>query len=271
MTYREAVRLLESCGVEDAAYDAAELFSFFVGVSRAELLAKGERDFDSEALSEAVKKRCERVPLQYILGEWEFFGLTLEVGPDCLCPRGDTEITVEETLKRLPRGARVLELCTGSGCIPIALCATRGDITAVSTDAFENTLALAKRNADKNGVGDRITFLLSDIFARELPYNDFDAIVSNPPYIPTADVGGLSPEVSREPRAALDGGADGLDFYREILGYYTRYLKPHGFVALEIGYDQGDAVSALARENGLDCEIIKDLGGNDRCAVCRMK
>ena len=273
MTYKEAVKLLKDCGVEDAAFDAAELFIHFTGISRIDLLSEPNADHSAKKLEDAIKKRAERIPLQYILGEWEFFGLSFEVCDSCLCPRADTEITVEEVLKRLPENSRVLELCTGSGCIPIALCHTRPDIKAVSTDLFEETLAIAKRNAERNGVADRTKFIRSDIFNDTLNEDEksFDSIVSNPPYIPTKDLDSLSPEVHHEPLAALDGGVDGLDFYREILGYYKKYLKPDGFIALEIGYDQANDIIRLAAANSFDCEIIKDLSGNDRCAVCRPK
>lgn len=273
MTYREAIKRLKECGIDSAEYDAAELFCRFGGASRMALPAERDREYDSRELEEAIEKRCGRMPLQYILGEWDFFGLTLEVCPDCLCPRGDTELTVETVLAELPPNARILELCTGSGCIPVALCSRREDVTAICTDVFENTLRVARRNAIRHRVDGRITFILSDIFARDLSIEDksLDAIISNPPYIPTGDIEGLSPEVHCEPLAALDGGADGLDFYREILGYYRRYLKDDGFVALEIGYDQGEAIVKLAEENGFSCRVIKDLGGNDRCALCRTK
>ena len=273
MTYKEAVDLLQKNGVESPAFDAAELFCRFAGASKSELFSDPHKSYSSTELADAVKKRCERIPLQYILGEWEFFGLPFEVSADCLCPRADTEITVEETLKRLPEGARILELCTGSGCIPIAICHERQDIRAVSTDLFPDTLTIAKRNAEKNRVADRITFIKSDVFSRALNEHpeSFDAIISNPPYIPTRDLSSLSPEVRHEPQAALDGGEDGLMFYREILGYYKRYLKPGGFIALEIGFDQAELIKALALENGFSCDIIKDLGGNDRCAVCQAK
>lgn len=271
MTYREAVRLLEESGVESAAFDAAEIFCHFEKVTKASLFSDCDKSYDSPKLLSAIERRIKREPLQYILGEWEFFGIRFEVNPSCLCPRADTEITVETVIKLLPPGARFLELCTGSGCIPIAICREREDVFAVSTDAFEDTLNVARRNAELNGVSDRIKFICSDIFKRELDAEDgcFDAIVSNPPYIPSVDVDGLSPEVQMEPKAALDGGADGLDFYREILGYYKRFLKKDGFIALEIGYDQGKAVSDIAKANLFGCILIKDLGGNDRCAVCR--
>lgn len=273
MTYKEAVKLLKESGIDDPRFDAAELFCRFGGVQRTALLADPDADLPSPELHAAIKKRAERIPLQYILGEWEFFGLTFEVSSACLCPRADTEITVEETLKRLPESSRILELCTGSGCIPVALCHARPDVKTVSTDLFEDTLAIAARNAERNGVADRARFVRSDIFNDTLGESEgsFDAIVSNPPYIPTADLDALSPEVHHEPLAALDGGVDGLDFYREILSHYKKYLKPDGFIALEIGYDQADGITRLAKANSFDCEIIKDLSGNDRCAVCKPK
>ena len=273
LTYRQVTDILSASGIENARGEAALLFEEYCGVSRASLIADADREFDSAALAEAVEKRRMRVPLQYILGKWDFFGLTFEVGPHCLCPRADTEITVEAVLERLPENASVLELCTGSGCIPVAICSKRSDVTAVSTDLFEETLAVAKRNAGRNGVADRITFVRSDVFVRDLDRADesFDAIVSNPPYIPSKDIDRLSPEVLQEPRAALDGGEDGLDFYREILGYYRRYLKKDGFFALEIGYDQGRELEKLAASLGMSCLILKDLEGNERCAICRLK
>ena len=271
MTYRQATERLSSAGIENARGEAAMLFEEFCDASSATLLADPDRDYRSSALLSAIERRMEREPLQYILGKWDFFGLTLEVDPNCLCPRADTEITVETVIRELPQNARMLELCTGSGCIPIAVCASRCDVTSVSTDLFEPTLAIARRNAQRNGVSDRITFICSDVFARDLALEkeSFDAIVSNPPYIPSKDVPRLAPEVMHEPATALDGGEDGLDFYREILGYYPVYLKKGGFIALEIGYDQGASVTELASSLGMSCQIIKDLGGNDRCALCR--
>jgi len=270
MTYREAVRRLKESGVDSAEFDAAELFCRFVGVTKASLLTDADREYLSNDLEEAIVRRCERMPLQYILGEWDFFGLTFEVGAECLCPREDTELTVETAIGSLPKNASVLELCTGSGCIPVAICKKRDDVRVVSTDVFENTLKLARRNAVRHGVDDRIRFVRSDIFAHDpvVADNSIDAIISNPPYIATGDIEGLSPEVHFEPTAALDGGGDGLDFYREILGYYKRFLKKDGTVILEIGYDQGSSVVGIAADNGFSCSILKDLGGNDRCAVC---
>ena len=273
MTYREAVALLQKNQVDDPGFDAAELFCRFAGASKSALFAEPDREYDIPLLTEAIDKRCKRIPLQYILGEWEFFGLPFKVSRACLCPRADTEITVEEVLKRLPVGARILELCTGSGCIPVSICHKRRDVRATATDIFDDTLAIAAENAEANGVSDRIDFIKSNIFDRDIsaPEDGFDAIISNPPYIPTHDLDSLSPEVHFEPTAALDGGEDGLIFYREILGYYKRLLKPNGFFALEIGYDQAIDIAAIAEENSLDCHIIKDLGGNDRCAVCHLK
>lgn len=271
MTYRQATERLLMAGIENARVDAAILLEEYCGATSATLLADPDRDYDCPALSSAIERRSKREPLQYILGKWYFFDLTLEVDSNCLCPRSDTEIMVDAVIRELPPNARMLELCTGSGCIPIAVCVNRPDVTSVSTDLFEPTLSVARRNAESNRVADRISFIRSDIFARELDLEpeSFDAIVSNPPYIPSTVVPTLAPEVMHEPSAALDGGEDGLDFYREIFGYYTVYLKKDGFIALEIGYDQGDSITALATSLGMSCKIIKDLGGNDRCAICR--
>jgi release factor glutamine methyltransferase len=184
---------------------------------------------------------------------------------------------VETAVKLLPKGGRFLELCTGSGCIPVSLCKYRPDLRGVATDLFEETLDIAKRNAERNGVKERIEFALADVFDLDfwgsgkgktlLSKGGFDAIISNPPYIPTKDIEDLSVEVKHEPIAALDGGADGLDFYRFIVGEYGKYLSCGGRMIFEIGYDQGEALSAIAEQNGYTCRIVKDLCGNDRVTV----
>ena len=253
MRYSEAELLLKRAGIENAAYDAAEIFCRLGGVSRASLRFEKDRDVDDDRLTEAVRRRCEREPLQYILGEWDFFGLTFEMNENCLCPRPDTEVLVEQTLLRLPRGARMLELCTGSGCIPISVCHSREDVSAISTDIFPETLALAERNAVRNGVVDRISFRLSDVFSPEGLDADglFDAIVSNPPYIRSDVIETLMPEVrDHDPCMALDGTADGLYFYRRIIEESEHYLKRGGQLFFEIGHDQAEEVSALMQSHG---------------------
>lgn len=270
MTYRECVKALMSAGVEDARYDTSVMFCRLFGIQMAELPLIMDKNFESEELSLWVSRRTSGEPLQYIIGEWEFYGLTFEVNENCLCPRGDTELLVELAIKLLPKDAEFLELCTGSGCIPVSVCKNRPDVKGTATDLFPKTLEIAKRNADKNGVPDKIDFVLSDVFDVDR-WKDckFDAIISNPPYIPTKDIESLSKEVKREPFAALDGGVDGLDFYRVIIGRYGKYLKKNGIMLLEIGYDQAESIKAIAADAGYTCEVYKDLGGNDRAVIVR--
>ena len=279
LTYREAAARIEKNCQADGRFEAALIFFKLFGLDSAALMMRRDEDFDSDELREAIEKREGGYPLQYILGEWEFFGLTFEVNESCLCPRPDTETLVEAAIEFLPENGRFLELCTGSGCIPVSLCKHRPDACGVATDLFEKTLATAKRNAEKNGVADKIDFLLADLFEIEdfkkrcaaIPNGGFDAVISNPPYIPTRDIEDLSEEVKHEPLAALDGGDDGLDFYRFIVGEYKSLLSPDGVILLEIGYDQGEALCGIAEINGFSCEIKKDFGGNDRVAILRHK
>ena len=207
-------------------------------------------------------------PLQYILGEWDFYRQKYEVSPNCLIPRSDTEILVENAIRLLPIRAHFADLCTGSGCIAISTLAERPDTTAVALEKFPVTLVLAMRNATKNRVDNRFCGILEDVLntpVRIVEHAPFDAILSNPPYIPTADIEELSPEVHAEPMVALDGGNDGLIFYRAILKNYAPLLKEDGFFLFEIGYDQADALTALAKEhNFAHVRIIRDLGGRDR-------
>ena len=229
-----------------------------------------DRLYDATALETAVARRLTREPLQYILGEWEFYGCTFTVTPDCLIPRPDTEILVEAAIRALPKGARIADLCTGSGCIAVATLVHRPDVTADALELYPNTLALATENAARGGVSARFTPIKGDLLGNGVDLLSsrapYDAILSNPPYIPTADIAALAPEVHREPFAALDGGDDGLLFYRAILRDYAPLVKPGGCILLEIGYDQADALRALAAEYlpNATVEILRDLGGNDR-------
>jgi len=218
---------------------------------------------DPRDYEQAVRRLENREPLAYVLGEWYFYDEVYRVSPACLVPRPDTEHLVEELIRRLPEGAVFADLCTGSGCIAISTLAHRPDCRAVAVDLSKDALALAKENASLNGVADRVEFRHADVLAgATLGDTRFDAVVSNPPYIVTAVIDTLEPEVLREPRMALDGGEDGLRFYRAILSDYRRNVADGGFFLLEIGYDQGDALRSLC-----PCEIKKDYGGNDRVAL----
>ncbi len=272
-SYQSLIQALEAAGIEEAAEEAALLLEHFARVSRVSMMMDRGRSYDCPALDEAVTRRQARYPLQYILGTWDFFGLPFAVSPHCLVPRADTECLVEEAIRRIPIGGRFADLCTGSGCIAVATLANRPDLNAVMLELYPETLALAVRNAADNGVGQRITPIQADLLNGGVealePLAPFDAILSNPPYIPTAVIGGLSPEDRQEPIAALDGGEDGLIFYRAILRDYVRLLKPRGRILLEIGYDQGDAIRALcaAELPGAEVCVLRDLGGCDR-VVC---
>jgi release factor glutamine methyltransferase len=269
-TYRSLTQAMETGGVEDPATEAALLLEHVFGVSYATLMTEPHRTYTSPSLDTALARRLEHEPLQYILGKWDFFGCRFTVNEHCLIPRPDTEILVETALKVLPRGAKIADLCTGSGCIAVALLHSRPDMTAHALELYPETLKLAVRNAEDNGVAARFSpveaDLLRDGMEKLTPHAPYDAILSNPPYIPTAVIQGLSPEVHREPRAALDGGEDGLTFYRAILKNYAGLVRPGGQILLEIGYDQADALRALAHTYlpTASVRVLQDLGGNDR-------
>ncbi len=271
MTYREIVTRLEASGIDTAAWDAELLLEHFCGVGRLQLHAEPETSYTSPALERAVADRAARVPLQYLLGEWQFYRQTYKVTPACLVPRSDTELLVEEAIRRLPRGGFFADLCTGSGCIAISVLAERPDCTALAAELSPDALALAEENAKRNGVLDRLTLKRADVLHLEADFWEGhprpDAILSNPPYIRTEVLPSLSPEVQSEPQMALDGGTDGLLFYRALTALAEAELPPNGFALFEIGYDQADALRAIAARHGFSCRIRKDLGGCDRLAI----
>ena len=213
-------------------------------------------------LEELVSRRKSGEPLQYILGKWEFMGLPFYTRPCALIPRQDTETLVEQVLKIVKPGMKVLDLCTGSGCVLISVLKNAPELTGMGSDISKTALLVAKENAKLHEVD--AEWVRSDLFDNIT--ETFDVIMANPPYIPTGEILSLMPEVRDfEPENALDGGADGLDFYRKIAGQVKDYLNPGGYVYMEIGYDQGEAVSELMRNAGFtEVEVIKDLARNDR-------
>jgi release factor glutamine methyltransferase len=273
VTLNQIIERFVSCGIENADDEARMLAAYVTRLDPCALrvLADSPLPDPDGRLAMLVARREAREPLQYLLGTWGFWRQEYEVSPDCLIPRPDTETLVDYAVRHLPRGARVLDLCTGSGCIAISLLCERPDLTGVAVELYERTLALAKRNAVRNGVTEeRLTLLQGDVLRGDFlaGLGTFDAILSNPPYIPTATVATLAPELAFEPHAALDGGEDGLLFYRRILqSDYRAALREDGFFAFEIGYDQGDVLRALA--DGDRCDIVRDLGGCDRVAAIR--
>jgi len=271
LTYREALCRAEArlakAGVEEAALDAWLLFSWVSGISRAVYFMDRDRpwtDQEEQKRYEAViGKRAQRMPLQYLTGVQQFMGLDFQVTPSVLIPRQDTETLVEYALQWLRPGDRVLDLCTGSGCIGISLMKL-GGVRVWCADISEKALAVARGNGQRLGC-DGISWIRSDLL-EQIEEKEFDMIVSNPPYIPSEVIDGLMPEVrDHEPRLALDGDADGLSFYRRLASDCKGFLKPGGLLCMEIGCDQGRAVAELLTAAGWEqIFVLKDDAGRDR-------
>ncbi len=295
---RFARELLKSSGIEDADREAELIISHCLGISRA-ILYKDNPDITEEILlkmNEILKRKAKREPLQYILGYTEFYGLKIKLGPGVLIPRPETELLVEEAVKLLKiqeippltpplnkggiRGGEllgILDLCTGSGCIALALAKEFPDAEVYGTDTSEIAINYAKENAGINKINN-ITFLRGDLFnpiERHLKSHPekssgsnlkFDLIISNPPYIKKNDIKDLQPEIKYwEPLEALDGGEDGLDYYRMIIKQARNYLKEHGFLMFEIGISQAEAVKKIAVDAGfVDISLMKDYAGIER-------
>lgn len=266
MKLSELTARLSAAGIEEAAVEARLLFSAVTGREPRDLVA-ADPEAEDAVLLPLLARRVAREPLSYILGEAPFFRAMLKVSPACLIPRADTERLCELAIQRLPHGAHFSDLCTGSGAIAVTVLSERPDTTALATDISGEALALARENAERLGVLERLTLVRSDLLA-EIPKGRFDAILSNPPYIPTADLPGLSPEVGHEPRIALDGGADGLIFYRRLLSL-GHLLTEEGFFLLECGYDQKADMERLAAEYGYDLTPFFDYGKNFRGGILR--
>ena len=272
MKYSEIVDILKSYKVENSDTEAEIILNYLFGVNKANVIFDKDREYDSGLILPILSKRKEHVPLQHIIGKWYFMGREFYVSADCLIPRPDTEVLVENALRELKTGGSVADLCTGSGCIGISMLVYREDISAMLLcDISDGALKMAKKNAISNGVSNRCEFLLCDI-TNDLPKRKFDMIVSNPPYIPSKDIDMLSDEVKKEPMLALDGGEDGLDIIRFLIGDGLSYLNENGKMLIEFGYDQGnimDNILATEQAEGRikHYEIIKDYGGNDRLAL----
>ena len=274
MTYRECYeqgcRTLQAAGIEEATLDARLLLEAVCGTDRNDLLAHGEQPVMSQAEEKYlnwIRQRAEHIPLQQLTGEQDFMGLTFSVNEHVLIPRQDTEILVEEVLKELHDGMRVLDMCTGSGCILLSLMHYSNDCEGLGVDLSAEALEVAERNVLKvltPEKAEHVQFLQSDLF--EKLEDKFEIIVSNPPYIASAEVEKLMPEVrDHEPRMALDGTEDGLYFYRRIIKEAGKHLVSSGMLFFEIGYDQGQAVSELMRTQGYrEVQVVQDYAGLDR-------
>ncbi|MBI4707052.1 MAG: peptide chain release factor N(5)-glutamine methyltransferase [Candidatus Omnitrophica bacterium] len=228
-------------------------------------------------IAACLKRRISGEPIQYILGNTEFMGFDFNVSPGCLIPRPETEILIETAINCVkclsPVKPRILEIGTGSGCIAVSLAKLLKNVLITATDISQKALDIAKSNALLNKVSDRIVFLNSDLFS-SLPTCDkpYALCISNPPYIPSAEIQDLQPELQYEPRIALDGGIDGLDFYRRIIMQSADYLKPGGFLIMEMGFGQCKKVKEIFKisENFEIIKIVKDYSNIDRVVVAKI-
>jgi len=263
-------------GVDNPRLDAEILLSHILGKDRLYLYVNFDQPLEQAELAafrELVRQRARRVPVAYITGRKEFMGLNFTVTPAVLIPRPDTEILVEAVLSRLRTvdNPEVVDIGTGSGAIIISILKNRPTAGGMAVDISDSALAVAAANARQHQVSGRLSLVRGDLLA-PAKGRKFDAIVSNPPYIPDRDIAGLPPEVGCEPRLALAGGIDGLNFYRRIISVGAEYLRAGGFIALEVGAGQAAAVAGLAGRSLLTVEeIIKDYAGIDRVVVltCR--
>ncbi|MBR3770477.1 MAG: peptide chain release factor N(5)-glutamine methyltransferase [Lachnospiraceae bacterium] len=269
MTYREAVALgektLTMAGIADVKTDAWMLLEMAAKIDRNFYYMHMNDEITQEQLVEyesVLKKRSEHIPLQYITGETEFMGLPFKVNSNVLIPRQDTETLVEEALKVAKPGMKVLDMCTGSGCIIISILHHGKALEGYASDISRHAINVAKENAKLNQVA--VSFETGDLF--DHIKGKYDIIVSNPPYIRTEEIAKLMPEVQNfEPFNALDGKEDGLFFYRKIVEQAGDYLNSGGHLLFEIGHDQGQEVSELMVQAGFkDVRVIKDLAGKDR-------
>lgn len=285
-TLRDAVnygkQFLEDFGIENAQYDATELLLLVMGISRTQYLINSMDKIDSGKLAEyaeLINKRAEHIPLQHITGIVNFYGREYKVNANVLIPRQDTEILVEEVMKLTNSESRVLDMCTGSGCIIISLAASghTSENGAVAIDISDDALKVADYNKKYNNA-DYIKLIKSDMFSSseceqyKNEDNRFDVIVSNPPYIPTKDIDELSEEVRlHDPVLALDGDTDGFKFYKAITKQSVNYLKENGYLCYEIGYNQAEDVRNIMEQCGYSgIKVIKDLAGLDRVVIGRL-
>ncbi len=276
MTNRTLLRKVQTALAavsEDGVTDARLLAEKFLGLSFAAILTHGNEEAAPEkeaALLRAAERRAAGEPVQYLLGEWEFFGLPLSVGPGVLIPREDTCVLVEAVLERLPEGRRAkgLDLCSGTGAVAFALASRGCEMTAVEKfdAAFRYLTENQKRHAAL-GVAALQGDMLDAVFADSLP-DGWDVIAANPPYVATSEIASLQREVRFEPQTAVDGGEDGLVFYRALCGIWAKKLRAGGVLAAETGETQGEAVAALFERAGLSgIEIKKDAACLDRAVV----
>lgn len=268
----EAKEKLAVSGVENGLYEARLFLANVLKKSVEWIMIHIEDEIEKtekEVFDGLIDRRIKGEPFQYIVGNCCFFGYDFLVNESVLVPRADTEVWVEKVIKLAKeiKANSILDLCTGSGCIAITLKKELKDVLLNGVDISEKALAVAKENAKINNAD--VKFILSDLF-NDLPMNKFDIIVSNPPYIPSKEIQTLAKDVQREPIIALDGGEDGLEFYRKIIKKAKEFLEENGYLALEFGYDQAEKVEKILLENEFEVlDIIKDYSGNTRAIISK--
>ena len=274
--YLDARRKLKAAGISSAQLEAREIVCYAAGKSREEFF----RDmvlYSSKAVEDRVaeltRRRIEGEPVAYIIGEWEFYGLNLLVNRDVLIPRIDTEVLAEQTIlaaRAAGEGARVLDLCTGSGCVGLAVASNVPDCKVVMADKSEEALRVCRENARRCGLRERTVVMTADALLPPMPSLwDFDVIVCNPPYIPSGDIPGLDASVrDYEPWMALDGGEDGLDFYRSVAARWPGALKLGGKLLFEVGIHQAREVETILANKGFDdIQTVQDTQGIPRVVM----
>ena len=272
MKIKELISSFLEIGSPEAEREAYLTIEYLFGVSYASAVADRGREYDGEKIKEVICKRQQGIPLQYIFGEWYFMGERFLVSKDCLIPRPDTELTVENAVSLVKKGGYVADLCTGSGCIGISIAKLRPDISTIDlVDISKEALLMAEKNVNLHGLCKRCNLVLADV-REDILTKKYDLIVSNPPYILSKDMDALSDEVKNEPYLALCGGEDGLDIIRPIVNHSSAHLNEDGYLMIEFGYDQKDSMDALltdAISRGLysSYKIYYDYGNNPRMCI----
>jgi len=276
---------LRKAGIDSAKQEAEIILGFFSDLNRSELYINRTNNLSESVFNKikcAIKKRCDYIPLQYITGETFFYGLKLIIHEGVFVPRPETEILVEKITKIAEKyfsnKLKILELCTGSGNISVSLTKNIQYCTIISSDINTKALELARYNAQINNVNERIDFFQSNLLdflhndqKYEIESNRFDVIVANPPYVSSDQMKNLPDDVLNEPKEALDGGSDGLDFYRKIVEQSRRYLKKQGYIAFEFGDDQAKSIEGIIKQSNLfdQIEFFSDLNGIYRFVIAR--
>ena len=274
--YNKTKKELAAAGIEDYVFEAKQILRHITGFSNVQIISNPHKKlslFEENNLTAIIKQRLIRYPLQYIIGEWGFYGGNFKVGPGVLVPRVDTETLIDIALEFLKdrEKSQVCDLCTGSGCIGITVAREKSDSFVTAVEKYEEALRYARENAKLNGT-ENIEFISGDVFEGAGAEKQYDLILSNPPYIPPEEMKEISPEAKFEPETALLGGEDGLDFYRAIIKGYKASLVDGGMMAFEVGMGEAEAVAELIKNQGF-CDIgtRQDAAGIERVVFGTVK